>query len=224
VPDRTARGENAADATGGRRPLASRSTAWAGALAAFLARAGVAPNAISAASVVFALAAAAGILLAPGAEGWAARSLWIGGAAGIQLRLLCNLMDGMVAVEGGRKSACGDLWNEIPDRIADAAVLLAAGVAAGFAWLGVAAAIGAVLTAYLRAFGAALTGLHDFRGPMAKPHRMATLTAACLAAAVLPCAGPAILAVATGVIVAGIVVTCWRRTALLAERLRERQS
>ena len=41
-------------------------------------------------------------------------------AAGcIQLRLLCNLLDGLVALEGGRKGKAGDLFNEAPDRYAD---------------------------------------------------------------------------------------------------------
>jgi hypothetical protein len=34
------------------------------------------------------------------------------GIAGMQLRLLCNLLDGMVAIEGGMKGKAGDLFNE----------------------------------------------------------------------------------------------------------------
>lgn len=46
--------------------------------------------------------------------------------AGIQLRLLCNLFDGMVAIEGGKKSDVGSLYNEFPDRIADSLLIVAA--------------------------------------------------------------------------------------------------
>ena len=34
----------------------------------------------------------------------------------VQCRLLCNLFDGMVAVEGGKRSPNGDLYNDMPDR------------------------------------------------------------------------------------------------------------
>ena len=42
----------------------------------------------------------------------------------MQLRLLCNMMDGLVAVEGGLKSKAGDLFNEAPDRIEDVILLV----------------------------------------------------------------------------------------------------
>jgi phosphatidylglycerophosphate synthase len=40
-------------------------------------------------------------------------------AACIQLRLLCNLLDCMVAIEGGKSAPTGALFNEMPDRFAD---------------------------------------------------------------------------------------------------------
>src|SRR5439155_982956 len=111
--------------------------------------------------------------------------------------LLCNLLDGMVAIEGGLQSKSGDVFNEVPDRVSDALILVGAGYATapalGLAWagaLGSAAALLAVLTAYVRALGAALGTGQDFRGPMAKPHRMAALTAACLAGAFEPVIQP----------------------------------
>jgi phosphatidylglycerophosphate synthase len=74
------------------------------------------------------------------------------GAAAVQLRLLCNLLDGLVAIEGGRGSATGELFNELPDRVSDVLALVAAGYAVTWvAWapeLGWAAALAAVLTAY----------------------------------------------------------------------------
>ena len=98
------------------------------------------------------------------------------GAAGVQLRLLSNMMDGLVAVEGGLKSKAGDLFNEAPDRIEDVILLVSAGIACGHAQLGWCCATLAVATAYFRAFGASLGFGQDFCGPCAKPHRMAILT------------------------------------------------
>ena len=169
-----------------RRPLKSRERGWAIALAGRLAQAGVSPNAISLASIGF--AALAGLaLLATAATGAALQPvLWLAAAAGIQLRLLCNLLDGMVAVEGGRGSKSGEVFNDAPDRLADLVILVAAGYALPWpAWgaaLGWVAAMLAVLTAYVRLLGRSLGQPQDFSGPMAKQHRMAVLTAACLGA------------------------------------------
>lgn len=180
-----------------RRPLKSRSWPVMNRLALTLARAGVTPNQVSVAGLVFGIIA--GILLC--ASAWYAgavgpeptgRVLLVAAVAFIQLRLLCNLIDGMVAVEGAavghcRKSPVGVLYNELPDRISDAAALVGAGYAAtGHPGLGWFAAVVAVMTAYVRAVGKAETGVNDFCGPMAKPHRMATLSVACLLAAILP--------------------------------------
>jgi phosphatidylglycerophosphate synthase len=114
--------------------------------------------------------------------------LWLIAATGIQLRLLCNLLDGMVAVEGGRGSRSGEVFNDAPDRLADILILVAAGYALPWpAWgsaLGWIAATLAVLTAYVRLLGRSLGLSQDFCGPMAKPHRMAVLTIACIAALV----------------------------------------
>ena len=210
--------QSATDTSANRRPLKSRSTAWAGALARTLTRLGIAPNLISLASVVFALLGAAAFLLTRDQEfAWG----WLLGAVCIQLRLLCNLMDGMVAVEGNRKSATGELWNEVPDRFADVFLLVAAGVAAEAPWLGVGAALGALLTAYLRALGSSLTGEQDYRGPMAKPQRMALLTGAALLAPWVPF-WPVMVA-ALMLMAVGLVITCVRRLQRLGRRLRERE-
>ena len=74
-----------------RRPLRSRSSAWARRAAAGLAASAITPNQISVASVAFAAIGAAGLLWLP-----APWSLLLC-ALCIQLRLLCNLLDGMVA-------------------------------------------------------------------------------------------------------------------------------
>ena len=201
-----------------RRPLASRQTGWARKLSAALARSAVTPNQISAASVLFAMGGAVLLLWWPTAIGLVVC------AACIQLRLLCNLLDGMVAVEGGKQSTLGVLYNEFPDRIADSLFIAAAGYAVGHPWLGWLGALLAALTAYIRVTGGSPGLLQDFRGPMAKPHRMATLTVGCLLAA-----GEwwwngtrHALLIALALIAAGSAWTCIARTQVLAALLRAR--
>jgi len=161
-----------------RRPIAARNTDWARSIAGWLVRRRVAPNGISSLSVVF--AAAAGICA------WISKVYpwWLlGTAAGIQLRLLSNLFDGMVAVEGGLKSKTGDVYNELPDRFADLLILVPLGYATLAPWggeLGWAAGTMAVFTAYIRVLGGSLGLKQDYTGPMAKQQRMATATVACL--------------------------------------------
>jgi phosphatidylglycerophosphate synthase len=163
-----------------RRPLKSRTTAWARLLAGVLIARRVSPNAISLAGIGFAGIGAAALLLIAEARIPLVPGLFIG-AACVQLRLLCNMADGLVAVEGGLKSKAGDLFNEAPDRIEDVILLVSAGVACGHPQLGWCGATLAVATAYFRAFGASLGFGQDFCGPCAKPHRMAILTGGLLA-------------------------------------------
>ena len=148
-------------------------------------------------------------------------------AAGVQLRLLCNLLDGLLAVEGGLKTKTGELYNEIPDRIADVVILLAAGVAVRYLpWgmtLGVAAAMLAVLTAYVRLLGGSLGLVQSFGGPMAKQHRMFTLTLGALVAAFEHGNYRSLISlyVALAVVVAGSIVTLFLRTRRIARALHE---
>lgn len=145
-------------------------------------------------------------------------------ASCVQLRLLCNLLDGMVAIEGGRQTAWGVLYNEFPDRVADSLLLVGLGTAAGQSWLGWLCALLAALTAYVRMTGASLGMGQDFRGPMAKPHRMAVVTMACLSAAVLEFlhydAARQVLGAASWVIAVGSFLTCVARTVALARLLK----
>jgi phosphatidylglycerophosphate synthase len=199
-----------------RRPIAARSSGWARWLAARLAASSVTPNQISVLSAVFSLLGGALILRG---GGWAC---WVGAALCVQLRLVCNLLDGMVAVEGGKGSPVGNLYNELPDRISDSLLLVPMGYAAGMGWLGWAAALLAALTAYVRVFGGSLGLPQDFSGIMAKQRRMALLTAALLAQAAEGQfgAGRYSLLAAGFLIAAGSALTCWTRTAKIARRLR----
>ena len=205
-----------------RRPLASRDTGWARALDRFLASTSVTPNQISAASIAAASLAGAAFWLSGTAEGLARSSLLVAGALFCQLRLLFNLLDGMVAVEAGKGAADGAFWNEFPDRVADILILAGAGLGAGDPALGWAAAAFALLTAYVRELGRACGAPSDFSGPMAKPHRMAAITAAALLAATEPLwsGSGQILTIALWVVAAGAALTALRRAARLRAWLR----
>ena len=93
----------------------------------------------------------------------------------------------MVAIEGGKQSPLGMLYNEFPDRIADSLLIVALGYVISLPWIGWLGALAAMATAYIRVFGGALGLAQDFRGPMAKQHRMAVMTAGCLDRGYLRC-------------------------------------
>ena len=147
---------------------------------------------------------------------------------GMQLRLLCNLFDGMVAIEGGFKTKAGEIFNELPDRFSDAFIFIGAAYSLpDFPWareLGWGAAVLAVITAYVRALGASMGAGQIFLGPMAKPQRMATMTVACLAAALAPVWTPLsrLIPVALAVVVAGCLVTIVRRCRCIAQEMESK--
>jgi phosphatidylglycerophosphate synthase len=208
--------------SGDRRPLASRDTAWAAVLTKRIAGTSITPNQISLASIAFAALAGAAFWASGTADGAWRVALLIAGALGCQLRLLCNLLDGMVAIEAGKGSADGAVWNEAPDRVADILILVGAGLGAGAPALGWAAACFAVLTAYVRALGQSCGAPADFSGPMAKPHRMALLTAAAALALFEPLwnGGNTVLNAVLWIVAVGAAVTALLRAIRLVETLK----
>ena len=201
-----------------RRPIQARSASWSLSLARWLQQRGVRPNQVSVFGVVLAAFAALCLVLAGRSEGGARVAYLLAAAVAMPLRLLCNMLDGLLAVEGGLKSARGDLYNELPDRLADLLILVGAGYGIGnTTWgpqLGWAAGTVALLTAYVRTLGAALGTSHYFTGPMDKPRRMHILIAACVLSAVETAAGwpqGRVLAAALIVVIVGGVVTVARR-------------
>jgi phosphatidylglycerophosphate synthase len=220
-----------------RRPLTSRSIPIFRGITHLLVRLNVRPNTISVASIVFGVLAGAALFLTSSewAGPGAVRGLVFTAAVCIQLRLICNMLDGMVAIEGKTSSAVGELYNEVPDRISDAATIIGAGYALG-GWVvgGYVAAILAVLTAYVRALGKAAGAGSEFCGPMAKPHRMALLTVVCLLLTVAPGsmvphaligeADRGLFALAVAIIAAGSALTCIRRLLRISRTLRGHQA
>ncbi len=207
-----------------RRPLASRDTGWARWLTRKLAATSVTPNQISMASMVAAALAGAAFWGVAYSEGAARVALLLLAALGCQLRLLCNLMDGLVAIEAGRQTADGAFWNEFPDRVADLLILVGLGLAAGLPALGWAAGALAVLTAYVRELGRACGLPADYSGPMAKPQRMAAVTLAAVLAVLEPLwrGQGDVLALALWLIVGGTALTALLRAQRMLAQLRAR--
>lgn len=196
-----------------RRPIATRNSRLAARAAKALAAHGIAPNLISQLSMVFAALAGMAFWLSGMTSGVLYVLCLVGAALGCQLRLLCNLFDGMVAVEGGQGTPDGPFWNEAPDRVADVMILVGLGYGAGHPSLGWAAAACAIGTAYIRELGSAQGLSADFRGPMAKPQRMAVATAAALVAGVAPSIlGWSVLELALWIILLGSALTILRRS------------
>ena len=207
-----------------RRPLASRDTGWARGIARRLSASGITPNQISMASMAMAACAGAAFWLAGSAVSGLRAALLLAAALFCQLRLLCNLFDGMVAIEGGKQEADGPFWNEFPDRVADILILAGVGYGISVPALGWAAAAFAVLTAYTRELGRNCGLPADFSGPMAKQHRMATITAAALLSLLEPLwrGQDEVLVIALWLIAVGAAATALRRATNIVRGLRAR--
>jgi len=212
---------------GDRRPIATRNRKWAQAATAWLATRNVSPNAISIVGMCACIIGGIALGLTSVSD---YRILWLIAAGGAQLRLTGNMLDGMVALASGRASKVGELYNEIPDRVSDAAVF----IGAGFAWggniaLGYIATILAIFTAYVRAAGKIAGAPNEFCGPMAKQHRMLVITLVCLYSAITPRSWQMItfndsqiglMTLALAVIVVGCVITVIRRVGRIAHGLK----
>jgi phosphatidylglycerophosphate synthase len=211
-----------------RRPLKTRELEIAKKVAAWLSSKAITPNQISILSLVFAFLAGVCLLAIPGTIGSDRWAIPLFSAVFIQMRLLCNLLDGMVAVEGGKQSRSGELFNDIPDRFADSIILVSAGYAITLVnWgstLGWCVALLAVMTAYVRTLAASVGAPVNFLGPMAKPHRMALLTAACVFTAIENSLGSQhyALLIAMLLMLIGCIVTLYRRI-MAAYRYLENQ-
>ena len=203
-----------------RRPLKTRQRVWPHALARFFVRLGMTPNQMSVASVGCAALCACAYLASDRFGGvFFSGACLIVAAMLIQIRLLANMLDGLMAVEEGKKTATGVIYNELPDRVADAIILVAAGYSCGWPALGWLAALLAAITAYVRTLGGSLGFPQDFSGPMAKPHRMFVMTVATVLAAFLP--GWPILALGLAIVALGAAATVARRTRRLADKLAQ---
>ena len=154
-----------------RRPIAAAFRRTADAAVRVCLTTGISPDAISYSSIVAAIGAALCF--------WKSKYpvLLIIAPLLCFLRLWFNMLDGMVAVAGGKASLRGEIVNDLPDRISD--VIIFAAIAHS-GWLhhpilGYWTAIFAVMTAYVGLFGQAIGVGRQFGGLMSKPWRMVAL-------------------------------------------------
>lgn len=207
-----------------RRPINSRNTKWAHQFAAFLASKNITPNAISVFGMLAAIMGGIAFSLTDHSENDSLnRSMWLVGGLLCQVRLLCNLFDGMVAIQQNKASPKGELYNEVPDRVSDAAIFIGLGFASGGTpFLGALAAAAAIFVAYVRAMGKTVGAANDFCGPLAKPQRMALVTVFTVFMAFTPGSWHSQFTstqVLLWIVIVGCGITAWRRLSRAAKFL-----
>jgi phosphatidylglycerophosphate synthase len=206
-----------------RRPIAARSWRASHVAADWLVRRGVSANGVSVAGMMAGLAAGAALAATSHLDGIPQRLAWLAAGALVVVRLLANMLDGMVASGSGASSTVGELYNEVPDRVSDSAALIGLGYAAGGEpVLGFVAALAAVFTAYVRALGKGAGAGQEFVGPFAKQQRMACVIG-CAAYCGLAPAGwlpGGLPTIVLAVIAIGSVFTAIRRLRRIGLRLR----
>ena len=210
-----------------RRQVKSRNNNIFHKLSRGLVSIGLKPNHISVMSFVFALLGGYGFYLI------SINQIILGSILsliGIQLRLICNLIDGLMAVEGKLSSPQGELYNDIPDRFSDWALIVSCGFVLQshpYGWhLVWGATVLAIMTAYIRVLGASQGVGHDFGGPMAKQHRMAILNLALIGSIVESILYDKItgISIAVGIIIIALgsaltsILRCFRIAKALGEK------
>jgi CDP-diacylglycerol--glycerol-3-phosphate 3-phosphatidyltransferase len=174
--------------------------------AEWLAARGTTPDQITTAGIVASLGGGAALATGhhvPGAY-LAVPALALG-------RTAANALDGMVAQLTGTGRPAGELYNEIADRLGDAAFLAGAGAVPGVpAALAASGLAAAELASFVGVTARAAGGARRYDGPMGKPDRMLVLGAAGLAAAFVR--RPArVVAPALATIAVGSLVTAANR-------------
>lgn len=158
------------------RPLAERTL---DPLVAAADRLGMTPNAVSAASLVFAgLAAATYTLSGTAIGGWTADPrLFVVGAVFVFVNGWLDLLDGALARRQGTDSRAGDLLDHVIDRYAD--IIIIAGLAGGTGeyLLGFLAVTGVVMTSYLGTQAQAVGLERVYGGLVGRADRLAVIGA-----------------------------------------------
>jgi phosphatidylglycerophosphate synthase len=220
---------------GRRRPMKVRETSLCTRIASVLNAAGVTPNQVSMAGLAAGAGVGLALMLTSQVQGTVLERLcWGAAILGMLLRGAGNILDGVLAVECGRSTPTGHLYNEVPDRISDIAMLVGAGYAAGgnieLGWM---AAVVALFVAYTRVQVDVAGARQSFIGPAAKPARVVAIAAAALIHVAAPDLasrwmdslsgwGPVSLALAAIVIGGGI--TTARRLRAAARELKNEQA
>jgi len=203
-----------------RRPISARESLFSQQAAHLLTKWKVTPNYISVASIIFSAAAAGCLILTSQKNN---PIYWWLAAVFITLRLFANMLDGMVAVETGKASPIGEIFNEVPDRISDVIIFVSTGYAyGGLEFAGYLAAIASLFVAYIRALGNFMGVNKLFLGPMAKSHRMFTLVGICIYYGVffMFCPVPSLMSWGVWAIILGSLLTFIRRLHRIVTEVR----
>lgn len=144
------------------------------------------------------------------------------GAAFILLRIVCSALSN----DSKKPATSSDLYRDVSDRVADVFIIMGCALIAEGPYrldLGWFCAVVAVATAYVRTLGGAVGAKERYLGPMAKQHRMATLTVGCILLAVFPdvVRGHNVMDAVLFVVAVGAVFTSWRRLRWIAKDLQE---
>lgn len=217
---------------GDRRPLELRGWNWIQTLAEKLANKSISPNAISIMGIFIGILCAMALHLTQTQTGYE-RFLWLLSALLMLLRVLANTLDGMIAVEYGKASKVGLLYNEAPDRMTDVVILIGAGYASGGdIILGYLAACIALFVAYVRTLARTAGAPSDFSGPMNKKGRVLTLLFTAIFMGLTPLTWHftwgtsgqwGVMTIALIVICTGGVITIGRRLLSAGKFLRENE-
>lgn len=205
------------DNTENRRPVKARSWKIIQRGAQWFSQQEITPNQISVASIAFAAFSGLCLFNLPRVESTAVWPLSFLTVFFILCRALCNIFDGMVAIEGSKRTRSGELFNDIPDRIADTLIIVSTGYATTVvSWapdLGWCAGLLAVMTAYVRTLARGIGAPSDFRGPMSKVPRMVLISVACILTPLEPLIWQqgTFLFLALIIIILGCIVTIWNR-------------
>lgn len=199
-----------------RRRIAARNSVFYKNAAKYLSLKNISPNQISLLSIAFAFWGMVTLMVYPKSLVIISIFLLLIFLFCIFARVSCNLLDGMVAIEGGKQTQSGGLFNDAPDRLADSLFLIGAGFATAHIYgiyLGFTAALLAMATAYIRNLAVANGAPWSFKGPMAKPHRMAVLSVAGILSLFVPLF-PWLkysFSIALIIICIGCIITCYLR-------------
>ena len=208
-----------------RRDINSRNASWARSIAKALAKTKITPNQISILSVFMSVMALIAFYYS-----FNHPFLLLVAVFFIQMRLMCNLFDGMVAIEYEKKSCLGDIFNDLPDRFADLFIIL------GFSYsvqnmpfavqLGWICVVFSMMTAYIRVLGRSLGTKTYFSGPMAKQHRMFVCSFCAVLHYVIYLMNGNLPIIYCGlyVIALGSIITCFNRLYKISSEIKLLQS
>ncbi len=128
------------------------------------------------------------------------------------LRITLNALDGMIAQDRGTAWAGGELFNELSDRLADIAILVAAALWPGVPpLLGFGMVIAVLLSSYVGILAKAAGAARQYGGIMGKADRMLCVGLAAVVAAVDSARATQVWEALALIVLAGALITLVQR-------------